>query len=229
MNNAAHSTTARAATKLPSTDPLVWLAWADRDYIAARTLLLAGLLVQACALASTAIEKYLKLLCALHSLGPYKHHQLGRLLNSLHRAGIHIQINSNFISLLSSAYKMRYFDDLEYGYSITLVERQIFFELDSAVHSIRSNIQIYKNEQPAITIIEALIADRDRRLLDLNCFFGSCSRSDLFEPRSRVYEMRVLADGRILEVQYTAAVTPDDPLVLEGLLPADRERSGSPR
>ena len=39
---------------------LMWLRWADTDYLAARLTLPAGLLVQGAALSDTAIEKYLK-------------------------------------------------------------------------------------------------------------------------------------------------------------------------
>lgn len=45
-----------------------WIAWADNDYIAARQLLLADLLVQGSSLSNTSIEKYLKALFVLLGL-----------------------------------------------------------------------------------------------------------------------------------------------------------------
>lgn len=39
---------------------LQWVTWADQDYVAARALLLSGLLVQGSAFSNTAIEKYFK-------------------------------------------------------------------------------------------------------------------------------------------------------------------------
>jgi len=45
-----------------------WIRWGDADYLAARLLFLINLIVQATALSTTAIEKYLKAVCCFYSI-----------------------------------------------------------------------------------------------------------------------------------------------------------------
>src|SRR4051794_26397796 len=50
------------ASAAPAERILLWLGWADKDYVAARRLLLNAYLAQGAALGNTALEKYLKTL-----------------------------------------------------------------------------------------------------------------------------------------------------------------------
>jgi HEPN domain-containing protein len=52
----------RVASATPAERILLWLGWADKDYVAARRLLLNAYLPQGAALGNTALEKYLKTL-----------------------------------------------------------------------------------------------------------------------------------------------------------------------
>jgi hypothetical protein len=60
-----------------------WVSWADNEYIAARQLLLADLLVQGSSLSNTTIEKYLKALFMLLGMKNPRIHNIDKLYENL--------------------------------------------------------------------------------------------------------------------------------------------------
>jgi len=121
-----------------------WLRWADQDYLAARTLLLKGLIVQGCGLSNTAIEKYLKTLFVLKGLRVPKGrdgHDVPVLNEGLIGAGVDLALNKEFLKILAKSYRLRYPDDLEVGFNIVLEQTKIIAELDKTVHEIRKGFQ----------------------------------------------------------------------------------------
>src|ERR1035437_6467092 len=109
-----------------------WLSWADKDYIAARRLLLDGFLVQGASLANTAIEKYLKasIVCQGKKV---KHGHDPLTIYMQMKADSTLQLDQDFLALLAKAYKMRYPDDLSAGYNIALSQALILDALDQSV------------------------------------------------------------------------------------------------
>src|SRR5258708_7058205 len=102
-------------------DAAQWLRWADQDYLAARNLLLHGLIVQGCGLATTAVEKYLKTVLLMKGIGfprGNRGHNVVLLYEKLVSAGVGLGLNLEFLTLLVKAYGLRYADDLKTGFNI---------------------------------------------------------------------------------------------------------------
>src|ERR1700675_161412 len=113
-------------------DAAQWLRWADQDYLAARNLLLHGLVVQGCGPATTAIEKYLKTVLLMKSIGfprGNRGHNVVLLYEKLMSAGLDLGLNLGFLALLVKAYGLRYPDDLKPGFNIVLEQTKIIAEL----------------------------------------------------------------------------------------------------
>jgi HEPN domain-containing protein len=96
-----------------------WLSWADKDYVAARRLLLDGLLVQGACLANTAIEKYLKATLNAHGKRIPHTHDPSRLYQEA-KSFSTLKLDEAFLMLLVNAYRLRYPDDLKGGFNISL-------------------------------------------------------------------------------------------------------------
>jgi HEPN domain-containing protein len=198
-----------------------WLRWADQDYVAARTLLLKGLLVQGCGLANTAVEKYFKAVLVISGSSfprGFQGHDVVHLYEKLLSAGIDRGLNMDFLRMLVKAYRMRYPDDLEHGFNIVLQRVKILAELDATVHAIRKGFQFRQQGGDRANSLEALVEKKNEQLLDRNHIYGS-ERAELFAGATMVYEARVLRSG-ILEVEYEAQrVTDDGQFDIEGLKP----------
>ena len=143
-----------------------WLRWADQDYVAARTLLLKGLLVQGCGLANTAVEKYFKAVLVLNGSSSPKGvrgHDVVHLYEKLPSAGIDRGLNIDFLRVLLKAYRMRYPDDLEVGFNIALEQVKVLAEIDTAVHAIRKGFQFHQQKTEGPTSLEALIESKSHQ------------------------------------------------------------------
>jgi hypothetical protein len=129
-----------------SIDTIHWVGWADQDYLAARILLLNGLVVQGTALACTAVEKYLKGVCTLSGI-PFRSagHDVSKLNGMLHHRSITLGLNAEFLRFLNKGYKLRYSDELAAGFNIALNSIATLTETDITVQRIRAGFAFKQN------------------------------------------------------------------------------------
>jgi hypothetical protein len=186
-----------------------WLRWADDDYIAARRLLLDNLLVQGAALSNTAIEKYFKTILLIKRLPWSKNHNVPALFDMLKKQGVLIPLHEGYLRLLYKAYKLRYPDELETGFSIAMDRTRLLSELDFSVFTIRRGYKIAGPFGDFSSTIEQLLARKDHRLLDRNCYYGQQDRAALFRENGARYCMRVLSPGNMVQATYETIGVPD--------------------
>jgi HEPN domain-containing protein len=201
---------------------VIWLSWADKDYIAARRLLLNAYLPQGAGLANTALEKYFKTMLMLSGKRIPRSHDISAIHNSLCGLFGHLKdLNRAFLAVLAKAYALRYPDSLLPGFSVSLAQPKLVVELDRTVHRVRAGIGLRRDSGKAVeTGMDLAIKRGEPDLTDLNCCFGNADRRAVFEALSKGYEMRILENGDILEAFYQVVACPDDSqFPLEGLLP----------
>jgi HEPN domain-containing protein len=190
---------------------MIWLGWADNDYVAARSLLRENLLIQATGLANTAIEKYLKAVFATLNLTIPRSHNVGWLVDRLLQNGPNLSLNRSFLAFLDKAYRLRYPDDLEEDFNVSVAKVKVLTELDWSVYEIRKRFEFKSpGGEPVKTGFDMLLGKKDPRLLDDNCAYGTASRGELFGVPTDCYDMRVLPGHAIMEAQYVAGPIPDD-------------------
>lgn len=197
-----------------------WVRWADEDYIAARALLLSGSLVQGSAFSNTAIEKYLKAILTCRGLTiPYTH-DVVKLYEGAKRSGDIPPLNEGYLRTLVKAYKLRYPDDLDAGFNISLAQVKLLAELDDTVRAVRKGFAFQKPDGAAVqTGLDLLLKNGDTRATDRNVAFASFDRTALFAGDSDCYELRVLSGGQILEASYRARVNDNGNFEVEALKP----------
>jgi HEPN domain-containing protein len=183
-----------------------WLSWADKDYVAARRLLLDGLLVQGASLANTAIEKYLKASIVCQGKKVKRGHDPLTIYRQM-KSDCTLQLNEKFLALLAKAYKLRYPDDLEAGYNVVLSQALILDALDQSVKLITSRIVIANssNGHAVVRLLDNLIAQNDPRVVFNNTALGTVTKDALLDQPSLVYECRVIQKHSYMEAEYSAA------------------------
>lgn len=195
---------------------------AYKDYVAARVLLVAGLLPQGAVLASTAIEKYIKAILAFRgnaSHGHLKAAQFNALKNFDPALGQ--QINSQFIDLLQKSYRLRYLDDLAPGFNLVIADREFLAELDWTAMTIHASFHQTINGQSVESTLARQMALRDPLLLDLNHVAAGIPKQEFIAiAPQRVYAIRRFADGTHMESSFT--ITPrssDGAFIRPGIVP----------
>lgn len=118
------------------------------DYLAARVLLNEGLLLQGATLASTAVEKYLKLMLGARWLKTNKHLDSIDLdvvlATGAHPAGV----RRDFLDLMGLVYKTRYLDSLPSIITFCLEGPKVLAELDFTVSVLVSNFDLIADGVP---------------------------------------------------------------------------------
>lgn len=199
---------------------LQWLAWADEDYLAARSLLLSDSVVQGAGFSTTAVEKYLKAIQTLRGMRPQHTHDVVRLYERTKNAGDIPRLNESYLRALVKAYKMRYPDDLGIGFNLSVAQVQWLAELDASVYALRQPFHFEREDGPrVVTQFDVLLKNRDARLTDRNAAFGFCKRQDLFASPSRCVEFRVLGKDSMMYVTYQANVPDSSNFDVEALKP----------
>lgn len=115
------------------------LRTAYNDYIAARVLLNKGYTLQGMILASTAVEKYLKMgVCAktgeITAVHMDKFDALKQEVIDIGYEVLFQKIDPLFFDLLSKVYPLRYYDNVKDTFSIGFFKNQLLGELDTAVY-----------------------------------------------------------------------------------------------
>ncbi len=207
---------------------IAWLQLADDDYIAARTLLRQGFLVQGAIFSHSSIEKYLKLVHRIQNISfktrGEKAHNLLKLYEKLKKNDSRKDLNESYLSLLVKVYKLRYPDRLNEEFNLALHQAKTLVGLDETVFKIRSRIQIKGADPDRPFEFEKLISENYEPLLQGNHSFGKAKRADLFKEPLLWYETRVLKNGNWMKATYVATAKDDGNYDLEGLRRGSSDR-----
>ena len=192
-------------------DTLMWIRWAEADYLGARMLLLGDLLVQGGALSNTAIEKYLKAVCRHSGMKIPHRHEVDRLYDTIKSQTVkhELDLNIDYLKLLSKVYKLRYPDDLEVGFNISLNQAKLITQLDRSVQELTTRFRIVHAGKPVLMVLDQAKQDNDVRYLDRNVVLDPAKGGMLFSNQSRCYELRNHRDG-ILQAYYNTVSAKDD-------------------
>lgn len=194
---------------------LHWLTWADNDYVAARKLLLDGLLVQGASLANTSIEKYLKALLVLQNNTTVRGHNPLAIYKKMEKA---LKLDEAFLGLLEKSYAMRYPDDLADGYNIVLSQALLLDALDQSVKAITDRIAMKNNSgETAKRKLDLLIEQRNPQLFSMNTALGTITKGSLLSQPSLVFECRFLY-GNYLGAEYVTDQIKDTSFLREGFV-----------
>jgi HEPN domain-containing protein len=189
---------------------MMWIRWAEADYVAARILLRMGLLVQGAALANTAIEKFLKAIFEHAGLKVPHSHNVNDLYAKIKSTKKQtLTLNEDFLRLLAKSYMLRYPDDVGNGFNMILSQSKMLAQLDRSVKDITDRFRIVANDKPVPMVLERAIQQSDPRYLDLNIAVDPKSSTALFGTTSGIYEIRKL-QGSFLEANYKVASLADD-------------------
>ncbi len=187
-----------------------WIRWADSDYLAARSLLIEGMVVQGCILANTAVEKYLKALHAHLEIPIPRSHAVQAVYRELVATGKSaVTLNDAFLGALQKAYDLRYPDDLLDGFNIALNQMKVLAELDRTVSAITKCFSF--REGVTDFVLTRAAKARDQRYLARNVVLNPEQASDFFASNSRSFEFRKQRP-LVIEVAYISPGVADDGL-----------------
>jgi HEPN domain-containing protein len=202
-----------------------WVRWGDLDYVAARLLLLNGLLVQGAASANTAIEKFLKAAVSYSGLAIPHSHDVEKIYTKMRSSqSTDLELNGSFLRLLCKAYKLRYPDQLEKDFNIALNQARLLAQLDRSVLEITQRFRFTRNGKIIPTVLEQAAATQDSRYLHGNVAVDPSKTAQLFADPSHSYDLRNV-NGQVLEVYYQSHSQQDDLVFdLQGFFPkSDRD------
>jgi hypothetical protein len=158
------------------------------DYIAARVLLNKHYPLQGLTLASSAIEKYFKVILALHGntkkdMGVHldRLDKLKALLIASY-SDITVHFDERFLNLLAKAYKARYYDNLSSPLMIGFFVNQVLCELDFIVNFFDNLIKLTDSKGEAIK--SAYKRASENKAVDLitnNYLFLEISKKEFME------------------------------------------------
>ncbi len=195
---------------------------AFKDYIAARVLFNAELPLQGVFLASTSIEKYFKAIMTLRgnfSEGHLKAAHLRSVKN--YDQALYNSLNESFLLFLQKCYRLRYYDNIEPGFSVCIVQRPTLAELDFAVSKLQSRFTFMRDEKRLITMYDAAISSKDAALFLNNHILNQVEKGVFIEQEeSYVYEMRLDENCGLIEVTYMTKGSHDGNFLVDGLTPS---------
>lgn len=162
------------------------------DYVAARVLLLSGLLQQGAILGSTSIEKACKAILAFHgneSRGHLKKAHWNAVKNF--DKNLWAQLKQDFLELNREAYFLRYTDDLPIDFNIVIAQREYLAELDHTIISLVQGFGFQNEVDGQGTKFTQLLTSGDHRLLADNHVLTLIPKSEfIYSLPQQIYEMR---------------------------------------
>lgn len=162
------------------------------DYLAARVLLLRGLLKQAAVLSSTAIEKCAKAVLVLRGNPVRREHLKASHWTALQKEGnFGSKLDREFVELNQSVYPLRYSDNLPIGFNLVIASREFLAELDHTVLTVLSCYKFDVNGRWRPSGYESGIRSRDENLLTENHLLSGESHDTFLHSSPQfVYELR---------------------------------------
>lgn len=205
-----------------------FLGIAYKDYLAARSLLNAGLLLQGAVLASTGIEKYFKAILAFRgneSRGHLSKRHIDAAKN--YDKQLAAALNDSFLILLQRAYRLRYLDDLPPDFNLVIASREFIAELDFTALTIQESFQMQLNGKDVEFSYHSDKKSGDPILHISNYLLSRQSKQTFIsaEPQG-VYEVRNCTNRGLMEISYacTARVS-DGNFLREGFKPIGQDRA----
>lgn len=176
------------------------------DYVAARVLLLSGLLEQGAILGSTSIEKACKAILAFHgneSRGHLKKAHWNAVKNF--DKNLWSLLRQDFLELNKKAFLLRYTDDLPVNFNIVIAQREYLAELDHTIISLIQGFGAHHDKSEQGTKLTQLLNSKDSRLLMDNHVLGNIPKSEFiyFLPQ-QIYELRYVPLFGPVEVTYSS-------------------------
>jgi hypothetical protein len=173
------------------------------DYVAARVLLLSGLLKQAAVLSSTAIEKCAKAVLAMRGNPVRRQHLKASHWTALEKEeNFGDKLNRDFVELNQSVYHLRYSDNLPIGFNIVIASREFLAELDHSLLTVLSCYKFDVNGSWRPSGYESGIRNQDKNLLAENHLLSRESADSFIKARPQfIYEVRRHALG-LFEATY---------------------------
>lgn len=176
------------------------------DYVAARVLLLSGLLEQGAVLGSTSIEKACKAILAFHgneSRGHLKKAHWNAVRNF--DKNLWARLRSDFLELNKKAYLLRYTDDLPVDFNIVIAQREYLAELDHTIISLIQGFGFQQDNSAQGTKLSQLLATGDSRLIADNHVLSKQSKNEfIYALPQQVYELRYVPSIGPVEVTYSS-------------------------
>lgn len=188
-----------------------FLDLAFKDYLAARVLLNAHLVLQGAIHASMCIEKYLKAIVAIEQK-PKKVHLRTTHFTAIREfdPALYSALNETFLLFLEKVYPLRYKDGVEIGFNIPIVDRPTLAELDRTAISIERCFSFIVNGQPVARRYHTAIEQQDERLFKNNYVLNNIDRKDfILEDNFHVYEIRNHPSHGLIEIEYEAFAEPE--------------------
>lgn len=201
---------------------------AYKDYLAARSLLTAGLLLQGAVLASTAVEKYFKAILAFRG-NESRGHLSKRHINAAknYDKQLSAALNDSFLLLLQRAYRLRYLDDLPPDFNLVIASREFLAELDFTALTIQESFKMQLNGKDKEFTYHS-DKNSNNLILHINNYILAGQSKQAFisaEPQG-VYEVRNCAIRGLMEVSYVCTARQSDGRFLrEGFKPSGPERT----
>tara|TARA_Y100001933_G_scaffold249250_1_gene284052 strand:+ start:1035 stop:1706 length:672 start_codon:yes stop_codon:yes gene_type:complete len=177
---------------------------AQGDYLAARLLLLNGLLPQGAQQAATAVEKLFKALVLVKG-NRCKGHLEQNLLNNVNNKfpALYTELNEDFVKFLRKAYKLRYHDDKHSKFTLVINQYRTLMELDSLVAKVESGFKIEQGGKIQKTPYQQAIEKQENLLLSENQTLLEIPVVEYCQRRNRVYEIAIEPDATGLAAWYT--------------------------
>lgn len=177
---------------------------AYEDYISSRILFNNYKLLQGSILANTAIEKAFKSIMLASNLQIPKTHNLVKLYPYVLEVIPKFSeiINLEFITQLSKIYECRYLSDLPIGYNIVIVRRKYLAEIDRIFSSINSAFQVKIDNEIVELKYLSMLKDKSSELFIDNYILQNLEKKSFIEQLDSVFELRLLPDGRLIEILY---------------------------
>ncbi|UCV13332.1 hypothetical protein [Quatrionicoccus australiensis] len=184
----------------------IFISDSINDYVAARVLLLSGLLQQGAILGSTSIEKACKAILAFHgneSRGHLKKSHWNAVKNF--DKNLWALLRSDFLELNKKAYLLRYTDDLPVDFNIVIAQREYLAELDHTIISLIKGFGFQNEGVDQGTKLTQLLARGDSRLLADNHVLGNKPKSEfIYSLPQEIYELRYVPLFGPVEVSYSS-------------------------
>lgn len=177
---------------------LGFLSLAYKDYLASRFLINNGFIMQGVTLASSAVEKYMKTILAVHGIYKKIHlDNLEELRQQFQKTGYSIlfdKIDDVFLQILSKGYKYRYYDDktVKTPDTIGFIVHQFLGELDYSVFLFNTLITVEdgssnNNLNPYNHDIKA----QNPNLYLNNYILNKISKKEFMDRRGQAYGLHI--------------------------------------
>ena len=206
----------------PKTAEFLDLAY--KDYLAARVLLNAHLVVQGAVLASTAIEKYFKAILAFRGNESHGHLKKAHF-NAAKNFDMRLAavLNDDFLLLLQKSYSLRYLDDLPNGFNLVIASREFLAELDQTAITMQESFRLSKGGKNIVLRYHTDKANRDPHLYHDNFLLNGLDKQSFISAEPQlVFEIRQVKSDDRFEVEYLARPTQSDGKFLRaGFMPLD--------